>query len=573
MANSLFQFNFEHDQQPTENQYPINDVQWIYINDINQNNYSNGFINFTNVSVIGNSVEKQYLWSQGYLAIPYTITVAPAGGLNFVIDDANVNALSVKSYATMIDWVSAKFNGVSVTRNSYYNHLMMNERIKTYNSDKYRLYGDIMCHEWDTGTGISYSATIGERNNNTLGTTLATGTNPGIIINEGHISRCTKTNIDLTNVNHSSLASFMGAGNNSLKDTGNQNALVYHNTDGLIFQGCAIIPLSELHDFFKQMPSVASSTGFELRLQSNLSRENSYVTRYDAMTAGNVLAQIPNLVTSQQIVGHCAPFLLSNPSGNGTTGLSINTTGAIAANSTITVRACIGWDNNTGQLKTQYAGAAGNPCRIFLPAINYNNDYIKQIVQNPQYSLKYMDYYVDIDEGREQSSQVSRLFNVQLSRVRTLYVIPFLSGSATVPSPFNSPISSAPITCTPCRLKNFNIQIGGANIFTEPQNFNYQFYNNNALSLMADVNGNSLKSKFFSGQITKSMWENGYNVYSINLEKVTDEITDSLMKSFQLIFQIETNTGTKLKYDFYYMITYQSELNLDRSSGTITNAF
>jgi hypothetical protein len=454
---------------------------------------------------------------------------------------------------------------------------MMNERIKTYNSDKYRLYGDILCHEWDTGSGISYSSTIGERNNNTLGATLATGTNPGIIVNEGHISRCTKTNMDLTNVNHSSLASFMGAGNNSLKDTGNQNALVYHNTDGLVFQGVAIIPLSELHDFFKNMPSVASSTGFELRLQSNLSRENSYVTRYDAIPAANVLAQIPNLVTSQQIVGHCCPFLLANPSGNGTTGLSINTTGAIAANSTITVKACIGWLNNTGQLagQNQLAGSVGNPCRIFLPAINYNNDYIKQIVQNPQYSLKYMDYYVDMDEGREQGSTISRLFNVQLSRVRTLYIIPFLSGSATVPSPFNSPISSAPITCTPCRLKNFNIQIGGANIFTEAQNFNYQFYNNNALSLMADVNGNSLKSKFFSGQITKSMWENGYNVYSINLEKVTDEITDSLMKSFQLIYQIESNSvsANKLKYDLYYMITYQSELNLDRSTGTITNGF
>jgi hypothetical protein len=66
---------------------------------------------------------------------------------------------------------------------------------------------------------------------------------------------------------------------------------------------------------------------------------------------------------------------------------------------------------------------------------------------------------------------------------------------------------------------------------------------------------------------------NGYNVYSINLEKVTDEITDSLMKSFQLIYQIEDNSsGTKLKYDLYYIITYQSELSLDRSTGTITNS-
>jgi hypothetical protein len=190
------------------------------------------------------------------------------------------------------------------------------------------------------------------------------------------------------------------------------------------------------------------------------------------------------------------------------------------------------------------------------------------------HNLRYEDYYIDIDEQKEQGSSVSRLFNVQLSRVRNLYIIPFLSGSATVPSPFNSPISSAPITCTPCRLRSFNIQIGGSNIFSEPQNFNYQFYNNNSLSIMADINGNSLKSKFFSNGISKSMWENGYNVYSINLEKVTDEITDSLMKSFQLIYQIEINavSANRLKYDFYYIITYQSELSLDRSTGTITNS-
>ena len=133
MSNSLFDFHYQDDQQEKENSYPISDVQWIYINDINQGNYSNGYINFTNVSIIGSSVEKQYAWSQAYLSIPYTITVAPsagAGGLNFVADASNVNALSVKSYATFIDWVSVKFNGVSCTRNSYYNHLKLNSIIQ-----------------------------------------------------------------------------------------------------------------------------------------------------------------------------------------------------------------------------------------------------------------------------------------------------------------------------------------------------------------------------------------------------------------------------------------------------------
>jgi hypothetical protein len=574
MSNSLFEYNYHEDLEPNDNTYPISDVQWIYINDINANNYANGYINFTNVSIIGSSVEKQYAWSQGYLAIPYTVTVAASTGLPLVIDAANVNALSIKSYAIFIDWVSVKFNGVSATRNSYYNHLAMNERIKQYNADKFKLYGDIMCHEWDTGTGIQYSTTLGESNNDTVPTTLVTGFKPANIPNQGHLARCVKTNIDITNVANSTLASFMGT-QTSLRDTENQNCLVYQGTDGLVFQGVANIPLSELHDFFKQMPSVASSSGFELRLQSNVSKENSYTLNY---ATGQGLVQdatpptnIPAKVVSQQIVGHCCPFMLSYPSASGTTGLKATAT---TAASTLTIKSCIGWLNTTGQLATVFTGSTGNPVRIFLPAITYTNSYIKSIVEKPFYSLKYNDYYVDSDLNKSQNSQVSRLFNVQLSRVRNLYIIPFLSSpdDGAYPSPFNSPLSSAPITCSPCRLKNFNIQIGGQNIFTEPKNFNYQFYNNNVLSIMSDINGNSLKSKFFSGQITKSMWETGYNVYTINLQKCTDEIADSLMKSFQLIFQIEDNTSaTKLKYDFYYMITYQSELMLDRSTGEITN--
>ena len=341
MSNNLFEFNFQDDLQEKENSYPISDVQYIYINDINQSNYSNSYNNFTNISVIGSDVSKQYDWSQAYLLIPYTIVVTPGNGINFIQDDANVNAISVKSYASFVDWVSCKFNGVSTTRNSYYNHLVMNERIKKYNTDKYRLYGDIMAHEWDNGYGISYSATIGERNNNTVPANLTTGLRPTSVVNQGHIDRCKKTNIDITNVLNSSLASFMGT-QNSLRDTENQNVLIYNNTDALIFQGTALIPLSQLHDVFAKIPSVSSSSGFELRLQCNLGRENSYVLTFPQIAAGEAAVQIPNLVTSQQIVGHCCPFLISNPVSGGSTGLSINTTAQIPANSTITVRSYIG---------------------------------------------------------------------------------------------------------------------------------------------------------------------------------------------------------------------------------------
>jgi len=91
MSNNLAEFNFQDDLQEKENKYSISDMSWVYINDINQQNYSYGYINWTNVSIIGSNVEKQYLWSEGYLAIPYTITVVPTG-MQFAADDSNVNA-------------------------------------------------------------------------------------------------------------------------------------------------------------------------------------------------------------------------------------------------------------------------------------------------------------------------------------------------------------------------------------------------------------------------------------------------------------------------------------------------
>ena len=382
MSNNLFQFNFEHDQEPIENQYPISDVQHIYINDINQGNYSHSYINFTNVSVIGSDVSKMYDWSQAYLSLPYSIVVTPGNGMNFVQNVANINALSIKSYSSFVDWLSIKYNGVSCNRNSYYNHLIMNERIKTYNTDKYRLIGDILCHEWDNGYGISYSNLIGERNNNTVPTNLTSGLRPASVVNQGHLDRCQKTNIDITNVLNSSLASFMGT-QNSLRDTENQNVFIYNNTDALVFQGTALIPLSELHNFFANMPSVSSSTGFELRLQCNIGRENNYVLSFPSIAAGDTAVQIPNLVTSQQIVGHCCPFLISNPVSGGSSGLAINTTNAIPAG-TITVRSYIGWGN---QLNLTLTGGItwgnANPCRIYLPSINYNSGYLKKSLNNP----------------------------------------------------------------------------------------------------------------------------------------------------------------------------------------------
>ncbi len=107
--------------------------------------------------------------------------------LTTVVDPVNANALSIKSNACLVDWVSCKFNGISTTRNSYYNHLLMNENIKMYSDEKFKLYGDILGHSWDTGNSIEYN------NITNLATGLvAQGNRPGTVPNLGHRARCAK---------------------------------------------------------------------------------------------------------------------------------------------------------------------------------------------------------------------------------------------------------------------------------------------------------------------------------------------------------------------------------------------
>ena len=51
--NQAVDFNFQTDEQKLDNVYPCNDVQYIYINDLNTGNYQNNYINFSNMTLVG----------------------------------------------------------------------------------------------------------------------------------------------------------------------------------------------------------------------------------------------------------------------------------------------------------------------------------------------------------------------------------------------------------------------------------------------------------------------------------------------------------------------------------------
>lgn len=602
--SDLIDFNFDVDAQEQSNMYPASDIQWIYINDNNQGNYANGWVNWSNVSLIGSSSDKYFDWSQAYAMIPYGVVLTASGtgvpsfgtvnGVNFIHSPENAFACAPKGNHHLIDLVQAKFGGVSINRNSNYNNFFINETFKSQNVDQAKLLGDIMCSYLDNADAYYIDNTLGDVNNRLTGrTNLATGNVGQTYANDGFLKRCIKGNHDNTSY----------AGNTSLFNIGGANAVnnataflnslstglvgAYDSTGvistgntnrvtRLVFQYVATVPLSEVNDFFAKLPSVQSSLGFELRTQLNVATNNTWNINYTAGVASATGSEhtISSIVANQS-VGNTCPFMVSACSNTiGTNpslglGMAVNATASTAWS--LEMRPFIGYYGNQPTLLNGLpSGSTSVPCRIYVPQISYTPSYTKMILSQPSAKLLYDDFYVDqiLNVNSATSNQVTRLFNVNLSRVRTMYIIPYLSAKANAPVSYRSPISSAPNTCSFCRISNCNIQIAGQNIFIEPLQQINQFYNNNVMQLMANINGNSLKSKFMSGQITSTMWQKAYNVFAFDMKKVEDEVQDNVLKSFQINFKVDTvNT-----YDFMILLTYQNEMNIDRLTGQVTSA-
>ena len=638
MSSNLndIEYNFHLDKEQMQHDYPASDIQWIYLNDINNGSYSNNYINFSNINLLGSDTSKFLDFSQAYVQIPITVqatcsavsnnasvncywgnasTVATGNPTVMVDAKENAYAVGMKPFHHIIDYASLKIGGVPVNRNSQWNNFYINEQLKKMNKDEYDLMGEILNYSLDSAESLNTSTTasyIIESNNNTVcpnsANALSLGPSTKSFQNQGHLSRMLRLNNDLINSNLKAAGVSSATLQNSYQNAylGANGTAAANNLYSTIYwtYNC-IVPLSKIHDFYAKMPSINSTQGFELRLQTNVGSPNqNYWTHSFAIAAGaldvtssasqfgavgtaGATATLSSLTcSSSQSFGHTCPFILSIPnvSGNNVTaaGNFIGTGCAVfpatsAANATtvsIRVSSLIGYQNNGSSTATI------QPCRLWVPMITFNPSYTNSIMRNPVYKMLYRDFYVDTIEKVDAGKSVSRLYSIQISRPRTMYIIPFLStinttaANAATTYPYQMLTSSAPTTCSPCRLRNFNLQIGGSNIFVNPLQYNTDFYDNNQLHLLAKeiANGNSYKSQLFSGLITKRMWELAYGVYAFNLEKVDSIESDNLTKNFQISFTVESASGAiAYSYDFICIIDYECEMYLDRITGTITS--
>jgi hypothetical protein len=596
--NDAINFEFDYDKVPMMNEYPAIGTDYIAIRDTNQFNYLNNWINFNTNTLSGKDTEKLLNPSNGTLAIPYT-TYLTATDCKFGdctnLDSVNGNgdhlrlmadleenayAVGVKNFLHMIDNYSLKYNNVQV--NSSGNPLcsiLMQEKLKKMNRDEYALYSDLICHAWDShesyimspapGTAWDNTKNVGlELNNNTLQSPATlTGFDPKKYANKGHVARMQKTNADINSTDYFLKKMY------SADKIGNSQACVFKGVSAdkktLTFTGVAMIPLALFSDFFAKLGTVGSMN-FELKLQTNIGSNNSwsYALTFGGQNPTIATAIANSALTAQSVsaiqsIGNICPFILSPPAYKSNTGLSVYPDYNKTACS-LTITSKIGYDITYGSTAN-----SGVPCTIYIPVLNMNPKLSEDIfsMHAPQRIL-YDDYQIEWLENVAYNAQVRKTFQNQINRPRKMLIFPFLSKNLACKVPvYQQCTSSAPNTVSPVRLMNFQIKRGSQNMFTDKQQYNFHFYNNHYLP-MECINGASLKSSFFSGQITKSQWENCYGVYEFDIQGVLDEIQDNLPKSFGLDFDVDSITG--LSYDFLVVFVSQSELAVSRATGLVT---
>ena len=68
-----------------------------------------------------------------------------------------------------------------------------------------------------------------------------------------------------------------------------------------------------------------------------------------------------------------------------------------------------------------------------------------------------------------------------------------------------------------------------------------------------------------SGRIRYSDWRRCYNSYVIDLERVSDSITDEIIKNIQISFQVASQNT----YNFVLITEYQEEVTMDCITGQV----
>jgi hypothetical protein len=610
---SLSEQNLEHgfqfDLDDPKTSYMASDVQMRYLQDINNSSlYAGGQIRFSSVSLFGSSPDVAVSLRNGILAIPVSTVMVTTGVFGTHAGNAGAGAgslpasnvaqtqgysLALKSPLHIINSSIVKLNGVQLTRGLDYQNLVAQERWKTYTQDEQRVLGERFAHHWDSFESYQCTPAAADTVNNTNNveynnTTAATPMN-GVFglsaaancVNAGMLKKMQFTNAPLNQDTHGMM----------YNDNDALTVQTYHSHfagvnvadesyDGVVYRPgqvarwntYVVLRLGEICDFFNQAPVVNACSSLEISIQTNLDPQNSYSITctypFNGRNIGAAIAGGPvfatNVIPTANVSsGRCCPYQIAMPMAS--LGCDERSTGLhlLPPGDSTSVRCTV-----SSKIGHWGPSISGHRCRIWIPVIRYNPLYLKTLLSKQGTKVvRYTDHLYDQIENITPGAQISKMLSFNLSKVRKLYVYPYIRRVSGGPQPMHQLTSSAPTTVSPALFTDWQVQIASNNIYSEPLSLDVQSYDFGPSGFMS-INGLDPASREVSGQISKNMFLSGvYGVYTFDLQKVISEEADAAPKSIILrFFNRSQHAGS---YNALIIATEEKSCELDISSGMI----
>lgn len=549
------------------NRYVATDVQYLRIDDNNQKQYSSNFVNWDNINIAPNVLNKCYHFSEQIAIYNYEVTLDIENGtfkqanVNDVYDfvEANGNAVADATAVTgantvshtkttavgarypstkafrlkgshhLVDYCQFDLGSQPISRNTSQTNLLIEQNLKKMNRDEYEKVSDLLCYTIDDPDAYEVSA---------VGAVYVEQSNKPINEQSKRVLKGTQDRLTA-----STLKTILG---NGVLDYQERCYLKSQTDTQMVFNCYTAIPLKYVHDSIGKIPSLLSINGYRLITQLNIGGSNSWsvtYAQYNPLALADVDYYDIASVTSNQSIGKTCPFLLSKASPHPSIGDLVMIPNAGNVNMKVTISA-------------QINPTSGQPCRIYIPTTIYND--LSFIRNESKARILYDDIYTDSILNVASGDTAEKTFNFSIPRMRYLFIFPQLSKASC--NSFQNPVLNAPVCVSPNRISGLQVEIGGTPIYVLPIQMGWQFYEMYNQFMGSDRDGNNLKSSDQCGLVTRDMYDLNYGVIVVDLKRVLNENLDSLRKQLHISFR--NDSGVDMNY--FLMVSSQNEITLDR---------
>ena len=204
-----------------------------------------------------------------------------------------------------------------------------------------------------------------------------------------------------------------------------------------------------------------------------------------------------------------------------------------------------------------------NQCRLYVPVYTFSPEAEKSYLSIGQKRIVYEDIFVQHIRDLPAGSNFQNLLTNSLARMQRLVIVPMLSKSAngTVGwTPQESPFATEPSTCSPCFIRDFNVQLSGSNLYKQNIQFKYEHFLNE-LNGSNGVNAN-LVDGLCSSLIDMKDYNNNFGYIVVDLSR-RYSYDDNTPMSVQISGSIQSQKNL----DFLCFITYQKDIAIDLVTG------